>query len=102
MAEPAADLKEDQSPERTRGQNSHATSPAEEAEEEYDDQEEDSDDDDEGPTLEERRSLLSLAAEHDRVDAVKGLLEDSEEYDMLLAGISHNGGALCFIIFHVG
>ncbi|KAL7547320.1 LOW QUALITY PROTEIN: hypothetical protein ACHAWF_010639 [Thalassiosira exigua] len=44
----------------------------EEAEAEYSEDEEE--DDDERPTLEERRSLLSLAAEHDRVDVLQELL----------------------------
>ena len=57
-----------------------------ESEEEDDDEEEE-----EGPTLEEQRSLLSLAAEHDRVDVIKELLSISQNDDVnssLLCGFS--------------
>ena len=53
----------------------------------YDEEEEE-----EGPTLEEQRSLLSLAAEHDRVDVIKELLSISQDGEMnnssLLCGFS--------------
>ncbi|KAL7436527.1 hypothetical protein ACHAXM_005242 [Skeletonema potamos] len=57
--------------------------PQEEEEEGEDDDEDDDDDDEEeeGPTLEEQRSLLSLAAEHDRVDVIKELLSISQNED---------------------
>eukprot|EP00985_Skeletonema_marinoi_P021203 scaffold12909_cov133-Skeletonema_marinoi.AAC.15 len=50
-----------------------------------DDDEEGTDEDEEeeeGPTLEEQRSLLSLAAEHDRVDVIKELLSISQNEDV--------------------
>jgi len=46
-------------------------------------------DEDEEPTLDEKRSLLGLAAEHDRVDVIKDLLNDSTDIvETLLAGTS--------------
>ncbi|KAK1738282.1 hypothetical protein QTG54_010951 [Skeletonema marinoi] len=48
-------------------------------------------DEEEGPTLEEQRSLLSLAAEHDRVDVIKELLSISQNEDVntsLLCGFT--------------
>ncbi|KAL9186374.1 hypothetical protein ACHAXT_005612 [Thalassiosira profunda] len=71
----------------------------EEAEEEQTTDEEcddDDDDDEEQPTIEEQRSLLSLAAEHDRVDVLQELLrgpssDDSALFSSLLAGTSHDG-----------
>ena len=45
-------------------------------------------DEDEEPTLNEKRSLLSLAAEHDRVDVIKDLLSDSNDVETLLTGTS--------------
>jgi len=59
-----------------------------------DDEEESTDEDEEeeeGPTLEEQRSLLSLAAEHDRVDVIKELLSISQNEDVntsLLCGFT--------------
>jgi hypothetical protein len=59
------------------------------------DDDDDDDDDDERPTIEEQRKLLSLAAEHDRVDVIQALLRDcrdddgsssSSVYESLLAG----------------
>ena len=53
--------------------------------------EEEEDDEEEGPTLEEQRSLLSLAAEHDRVDVIKELLSISQNDEVntsLLCGFS--------------
>jgi hypothetical protein len=60
-----------------------------------DDDDDDDDDDDEQPTVEEQRKLLSLAAEHDRVDVIQALLRDYDcdddgspsTCDSLLAGI---------------
>ena len=56
-----------------------------------DSEDEYSDDDDEGedemPTVEDQRSLLSLGAEHDRVDVIKELLNDSPLVESLLAGV---------------
>lgn len=60
-------------------------------EEEKHDEDDDDDDEEEGPTIEEQRSLLSLAAEHDRVDVIKELLSISPNEDMntsLLCGFS--------------
>ena len=56
-----------------------------------DDDDDDDDEEEEGPTLEEQRSLLSLAAEHDRVDVIKELLSISQDDDVnssLLLGFS--------------
>lgn len=54
---------------------------------------EDSESDDDEPTLEEQRSLLSLAAEHDRVDVIQELLgTDPSLQQSLLAGVSHAEG----------
>jgi len=61
------------------------------SDEEYDDEESD---EDEEPTIVEKQSLLSLAAEHDRVDVINELLTISEpslnqfEHDLLLQGVS--------------
>ena len=59
-----------------------------------DPEEEPSDEDDERPTLEEQRSLLSLAAEHDGVDVIQELLRDATLHETLLAGAhgSDSGG----------
>jgi len=60
------------------------------SDEEYDDEESE----DEEPTIVEKQSLLSLAAEHDRVDVINELLTISEpslnqfEHDLLLQGVS--------------
>jgi len=60
------------------------------SDEEYDDEESE----DEEPTIVEKQSLLSLAAEHDRVDVINELLTVSEpslnqfEHDLLLQGVS--------------
>ena len=69
-----------------------------------DDEEEDDDEEEEGePTLSERRSLLSLAAEHDRVDVLRELLgegtgeEDVTLRETLLAGRCDGElSAVCF------
>jgi len=61
----------------------------ESSEEEYDEESEDDE-----PTIVEKQSLLSLAAEHDRVDVINELLTVSEpslnqfEHDLLLQGVS--------------
>ena len=52
------------------------------------DEDDEDEDDDEQPTLEEQRSLLSLAAEHDRVDVIQELLNDPALHELLLAGVS--------------
>ena len=49
---------------------------------------EDDEEDDEQPTLEEQRSLLSLAAEHDRVDVIQELLSNPSLHVVLLPGVS--------------
>ena len=48
-------------------------------------------DEDEEPTLDEKRSLLGLAAEHDRVDVIKDLLSDTTDLETLLTGTSAYG-----------
>ena len=65
---------------------SHGNIDPEDEEEEDEDEDEE---DDERPTLEEQRSLLSLAAEHDRVDVIQELLRDATLHDTLLAGVVH-------------
>jgi len=58
-----------------------------------DEEDNEEDDDEDEPTIEEKRSLLSLAAEHDRVDVINELLSmcPSSLHESLLAGISHDG-----------